>query len=85
MFYIVVIMKIILKLLKKKMVNSIVETWDDRKLITNELVYNIFRCAVIGNSLNGDEDSKFTTQSEMKIEKLIMIDDIEKEGSYNIK
>ena len=73
------------KVTKEKMIEWIVEAWDDSKVITKELVYNSFRCTGIGNNLNREEDSKFTAWSKMKTEKPIIIDDIEKEESNNIK
>ena len=60
------------------MIDWIVETLDDSKLIKNEIFYNSFRCTGIGNSLNREENSKFTAWSKMKTEKPIIIDDIEK-------
>ena len=50
------------------MIDWIVEVWDDSKVITKELVYNSFRCTGIGNSLNREEDSKFTAWRKMKTE-----------------
>ena len=73
------------KVTKEKMIEWIVEAWDDSKVITKELVYNSFRCTGIGNNLNREEDSKFTAWSKMKTENPIIIDDIEKEESNNIK
>ena len=67
------------------MIDWIVEAWYYSKVITKEFVYNSFRCTAIGNSLNRKEDSKFNTLSKMKTEMPIIIDDIEKEGSNNIK
>ena len=73
------------KVTKEKMIDWIVEAWGDSKVITKELVYNSFRCTGIGNSLNREEDSKFKAWSKMKTEKPIIIDDIEKEESNNVK
>ena len=73
------------KVTKEKMIDWIVETWDDSKVITNEIIFKGFIYTGIGNSLNREEVSKFTAWNKMKAEKPIIIEDIEKEDSNNVK
>ena len=67
------------------MIDWIVETWDDSKVITNEIIFKGFIYTGIGNSLNREEVSKFKVWNKMKAEKPIIIEDFEKEDSNNVK
>lgn len=51
------------------MIEQIVECWEDNNIITKELIYNSFRCTGIANSLNREEDGKFTDWKKMEQDK----------------
>ena len=71
------------KVTKEKMIEWIIESWEDNNIINKELIYNSFRCTGIANSLNREEDDKFTAWKKMQQEKPFIEDDFNQNEAIN--
>ena len=65
------------------MIEWIIESWEDNNIINKELIYNSFRCTGIANSLNREEDDKFTAWKKMQQEKPFIEDDFNQNEAIN--
>lgn len=71
------------KVTKNKMIEWIIESWEDNNILNKELIYNSFRSAGIANSLNREEDNKFTAWKKMQQEKPFIEDDFNQNETNN--